>query len=49
MILLCDVGQVEGYFGPFRGSINLNTIKVLGLHRMYQGHRNLYGRTRWSS
>jgi hypothetical protein len=25
MILLHDVGQVEGYFGPFGDSVNLNT------------------------
>jgi hypothetical protein len=37
--------QVEGCFGPFGDSINLNTRKVLGLHRMYQGHGNLHGRT----
>ena len=49
MILLCDVGQVEGCFGPFGDSVNLNARKVLGLHRMYQGHRNLFGCTGWSS
>ena len=42
MILLCDVGQVEGCFGPFGDSVNLNARKVLGLHRMYQGHGNLF-------
>ena len=45
MVLLCDMGQVEGCFGPFGDSVNLNARKVLGLHRMYQGHENLLGHT----
>jgi len=49
MVLLRDVDQVEAHFGPFGDSVNLNARKVLGLHRMYQGHGNLFGRTGWSS
>ena len=49
MILLYDVGQVEGCFGPFGDSVNLNARKVLGLHRMYHRHGNHFRLIRWYS
>jgi hypothetical protein len=35
MVLLGDVGQVEGRFGPFGDSINLEARYVHGLRQMY--------------
>jgi hypothetical protein len=45
--LLGDQAQVEGCFGLFGDSGNLN--EVSGLHQMYHWLRNHFGRTRWNS
>jgi hypothetical protein len=37
MVLLRDEPQVEGRFGPFRDSANLDTRLVHGLRQMYLG------------
>jgi hypothetical protein len=47
MVLLGDVGQVEARFGPIGDSVNLGARLVHGLHRMYHGHGNHFGRTQW--
>jgi hypothetical protein len=49
MVLLGDVGQVDAHFGPFGDSGNLHARLVHGLRRMYLGHGNLFGYTRWYS
>jgi hypothetical protein len=49
MVLLGDVGQVEARFGPFRDNVDLSTGWVHGLRRMYHGHGNHFGHTRWYS
>jgi hypothetical protein len=46
MVLLGDIGQVEARFGPFGDRINLDARLVHGLHRMYNGHGNLFRHTR---
>jgi hypothetical protein len=47
MVLLGDIGQVEARFEPFGDSIKLDARWVHGLHRMYNGHGNLFRHTRW--
>jgi hypothetical protein len=47
MVQLGDVDQVEAHFGPFRDSLNLSPRWVHGLCRMYHGHGNHFGHTRW--
>jgi len=49
MVLLCDVGQVEARFGPFRDSVNLNARWVHGLCRMCNRLGNHFGRTQWNN
>jgi hypothetical protein len=49
MLLLCDVGQAEAHFGPFRDSVNLDTRLVHVLRRTCNRHRNRFGRTRYNS
>jgi hypothetical protein len=49
MELLGDVGQLEARFGPLGDGVDLCVRKVHGLPRMYHGHENLGGRTRWTS
>jgi hypothetical protein len=47
MVLLGDVGEVEACFGLFGDSVNLNAREVHDLRRMYLGHGNHFGHTRW--
>jgi hypothetical protein len=49
LVHLGDVGQVEARFGSFRDSVNLSARLVHGLRRMYHGHENHFGHTRWYS
>jgi hypothetical protein len=42
MVLLGDISQVEACFRPFGDIINLDGRQVHGLHRMYNGHGNLF-------
>jgi hypothetical protein len=49
MELLGDVGQLEARFSPPGDGVNLGVRYVHGLPRMFHGHRNLGGRTRWTS
>jgi hypothetical protein len=49
MELLGDVGQLEARFVLIGDGVNLGVRLVHGLPRMYHGHGNLFGRTRWSS
>jgi hypothetical protein len=46
MVLLCDLGQVEGHIDPFGDNVNLDARSVHGLRRMYHRLRNHFGRTR---
>jgi hypothetical protein len=49
MVLQGDVRQVEACFGLFGDSVNLSARWVHGLRRMYHGHENHFGHTRWYS
>jgi hypothetical protein len=49
MLLLCDVGQAEARFGPFRDSVNLDARQVHGLRQTCNRHINSFGRTRYNS
>jgi hypothetical protein len=49
MVFIGDISQVEACFGPFGDSISLDGRHVHGLHRMYNGHENQFGHTRWYS
>jgi hypothetical protein len=49
MVLLGGVGQVKDRFGPFGDSVSLGTRWVHDFHRMYHGHGNYFGHTRWYS
>jgi hypothetical protein len=46
---LGDVDQVKAFFSPLGDDVNLGARWVHGLRRMYHGHRNLFGRTQWTS
>jgi hypothetical protein len=47
MVLLRDVGLVEGRIGPFGDNVNLNARSVHGLCRMYHRLGNHFECTRW--
>jgi hypothetical protein len=49
MVLLGYEAQVEARFGLFGDSANLDTRKVHGFRRMYDGLENHFLRTRWNS
>ena len=49
MVLRGVVSHVEARFGAFGGSVTLGTRWVHGLRRMYLGHGNHFGHTRWYS
>jgi hypothetical protein len=49
MELLCDVGQEEARFYPFRDCVNLGARYVLGLCRTYRRLVNHFGHYRWYS
>jgi hypothetical protein len=49
IVLLGDVCQVKACFYSFGDSVNLGARNVYGLHRMYHGHGNHFGHTRWYS
>jgi hypothetical protein len=46
-VLLGDVGQVEARFGLFGDSVSLGARWVHDLRRLYHGHGNHFGHTRW--
>jgi hypothetical protein len=45
MDFLGYVGQIEARFGPFGGSVNLNTRYGARLHQTYRRLRNQFGCT----
>jgi hypothetical protein len=47
MVLLHDVGPVEGRIGPFGDNVNLNARSMHGLRRMYHRLGNHFECTRW--
>jgi hypothetical protein len=47
MVLLGDMGHVVAHFGLFGDSVNQGARYVHGLRRMYHGHGNHFGHTRW--
>jgi hypothetical protein len=49
MELVGDMGHVESCFGPFRDSVSVSEINVLGLRQTYHRLWNHFGRIRWYS
>jgi hypothetical protein len=47
--LVGDVGHVESCFGLFGHSVSFDARGVHGLHQMYHGLTNHFGRTGWNS
>jgi hypothetical protein len=43
MELLGDLCQMEAYFDPFGGSVNLDARSVHSLRQMYHGHGSHFG------
>ena len=46
---LGDTGHVESRFGLFGDGVSVGVRQEHGLHQMYRGSKNHFGRTRWYS